>query len=208
MVRSRPTPRRTQQRSSSYASQPLRDFSSQSMPRSPQRIGSTGNTVRRIPKSLVSQSVSRSVSRSPVPTPLKLLKGRSLRSPLKAMPDRTPLPVWLRALKKIENLSVMVALLLVGSAVVTYGWAVYSQQLWGKNYNRLDTLRRDERQLLKGSELMKNDIARRTDPKQYGLVPRNSDHMVVIPSAPLRPPLPTRNMGPDRNAKPITPIGY
>lgn len=124
------------------------------------------------------------------------------------MPDRTPLPVWLRALKKIENLSVMVALLLVGSAVITYGWAVYSQQLWGKNYNRLDTLRRDERQILKGSELMKNDIARRTDPKQYGLVPRNSDHMVVIPSAPLRPPLPTHNMGPDRNAKPITPIGY
>ncbi len=204
MVRSRPTPRRTQQRSSSYASQPLRDFSSQSMPRSPQRIGSTGNTVRRIPKSFVS----RSVSRSPVPTPLELLKGRSLRSPLKAMPDRTPLPVWLRALKKIENLSVMVALLLVGSAVITYGWAVYSQQLWGKNYNRLDTLRRDERQILKGSELMKNDIARRTDPKQYGLVPRNSDHMVVIPSAPLRPPLPTHNMGPDRNAKPITPIGY
>ena len=119
-----------------------------------------------------------------------------------------PLPVWLRALKKIEKLSIIVALLLVGSAVVTYGWAVYSQQLWGKNYSRLDTLRRNERQLLKGSELMKNDIARRTDPKQYGLVPRNSDHIVVIPSAPLRPAPPTRNIGLDPKAKPITPIGY
>lgn len=124
------------------------------------------------------------------------------------MPDRMPLPAWLRTLKKIEKLSVIVALLLVGSAVVTYGWAVYSQQLWGKNYSRLDTLRRDERQLLKGSELMKNDIARRTDPKQYGLVPRNSDHIVVIPPAPLRPAPPNRNTGPDPKAKPITPIGY
>lgn len=124
------------------------------------------------------------------------------------MPNRMLLPVWLRALKKIEKLSIIVALLLVGSAVITYGWAIYSQQLWGKNYSRLDTLRRDERQLLKGSELMKNDIARRTDPKQYGLVPRNSDHMVVIPSAPLRPAPPTRNMLLDPKAKPITPIGY
>jgi hypothetical protein len=124
------------------------------------------------------------------------------------MPDRMPLPVWLRTLKKIENLSVVVALLLVGSAVVTYGWAVYSQQLWGKNYSRLNILRRDERQLLKGSELMKNDIARRTDPKQYGLVPRNSEHIVVIPASPLRPAIPTRNTGLDSKAKPIMPIGY
>lgn len=199
MVRSpsRPTPRRTQQRSSSNASKPLRDFPSQSMSRSPRSIGNTGNTVRRIPELIV--------PRSPVPTPLK---GRSQRSSLKAMPNRIPLPVWLRALKKIEKLSVIVALLLVGSAVVTYGWAIYSQQLWGKNYSRLDILRRDERQLLKGSELMKNDIARRTDPKQYGLVPRNSDHIVVIPPAPLQPAPSPRNMLPDPKAKPITPIGY
>ena len=199
MVRSssRPTPRRAQQRSSSNASQPLSDFPSRSMSRSPRSIGNNGNPVRRIPEFVV--------PRSSAPTPLK---GRSLRSSLKAMPNRMPLPVWLRALKKIEKISITVTLLLVGSAVVTYGWAVYSQQLWGKNYSRLDTLRRNERQLLKGSELMKNDIARRTDPKQYGLVPRNSDHIVVIPSAPLRPAPPTRNMGPDPKAKLIAPIGY
>ncbi len=199
MVRSssRPTPRRTQQRSSSNASQPLRDFPSRSMSRSPRSIGNTGNPVRCIPEFVV--------LRSPAPTPLK---GRSLRSSLKAMPNRRPLPVWLRALKKIEKISIIVALLLVGSAVVTYGWTVYSQQLWGKNYSRLETLRRNERQLLNGSELMKNDIARRTDPKQYGLVPRSSDHIVVMPPAPLRPALPTRNLGPDPKAKFITPIGY
>lgn len=119
-----------------------------------------------------------------------------------------PLPVWLRALKKIENLSVLVAFSLVGSAVLTYGWAVYSQQLWGKNYSRLETLRRDERQLLKGSELMKNNIARHNDPKQYGLVPRSSEHIVIMPPAPLRPPLSTGNIGPESKTKPIAPIGY
>jgi hypothetical protein len=196
MVRSasRPTSRRTQ-RSSSDMSQPLRDVPSQSMPRSSQSIG---DQSIRMPRSL----------RSPLPRLSIPLKGRSLRSSLKAMPDRMPLPAWLRTLKKIENLSVGIALFLVGSAVVTYGWAVYSQQLWGKNYSRLDTLRRDERQLLKGSELMKNDIARHSDPKQYGLVPLTPDHIVVIPSAPIRPARSTPNMGPDPKAKPITPIGY
>lgn len=196
MVRSvsRPPARRTQ-RLSSYTSQSLRDVPSQLMPRSPQAIGNASGQMSR-------------PLRSPTPRLSTLLKGRSLRSPLKAMPNRMPLPVWLRALKKVENFSVVVALLLVSSAVVTYGWAVYSQQLWGKNYSRLDTLRRDERQLLKGSELMKNDIARRTDPKRYGLVPLTSDHIVVIPPAPLRPARSTPNMGPDPKAKPITPIGY
>jgi hypothetical protein len=196
MVRSasRPPSRRTQ-RSSSYASQPLRDLTSQSMPRSSQTIGNLSDRM--------SQSL-----RSPTPQLSTPLKGRSLRSALKAMPDRMPLPIWLRALKKIENFSVVVALLLVSSAVVTYGWAVYSQQLWGKNYSRLDTLRRDERQLLKGSELMKNDIARHSNPKQYGLVPLTPDHIVVIPPAPIQPALSIPNMGSDAKAKPITPIGY
>jgi hypothetical protein len=124
------------------------------------------------------------------------------------MPSRMPVPGWLKLLKKVEKISLMVTFGLVGGAVATYGWAVYSQQQWGMNFSNLNTLRRDERQLLKSSELMKNDIARRNDPKQYGLVPRNAEHIVVIPPAPLRSALPTRNPGPDQKAKPITPIGY
>lgn len=139
------------------------------------------------------------------PTPFK---ARKPRTTLRAMPQRMPLPGWLNLLKKTEKISLMLTFALVGGAVVTYGWAVYSQQEWGKNFHQLNLLRRDERQLLKSSELMKNDIARHNDPKQYGLVPRNSDHIVVIPPSPLRSALPTRSPGPDLKAKPITPIGY
>jgi hypothetical protein len=134
--------------------------------------------------------------------------ARNSRTTLQAMPDRMPLPGWLRLLKKTEKISLVVTFGLVTAAVATYGWAVYSQQQWGTNFSHLNTLRRDERQLLKSSELMKNDIARHNDPKQYGLVPRNAEHIVVIPPAPLRSALPTRNSGPDPKAKPITPIGY
>jgi hypothetical protein len=151
---------------------------------------------------LRSSKSAKSVSK-PVP-----FAARNSRTTLQAMPDRMPLPRWLQLLKKTEKISLVVAFGLVSAAVGTYGWAVYSQQQWGTNFNHLNTLRRDERQLLKSSELMKNDIARHNDPKQYGLVPRNAEHIVVIPPAPLRSALPTRNSGPDPKAKPITPIGY
>jgi hypothetical protein len=155
-----------------------------------------------------STSPSRGSSIGPRPSSEKPFKARDSKTTLRAMPSQMPVPGWLRLLKKTEKASLVLALGLVTSAVATYGWAVYSQHQWGKSFNHLNTLRRDERQFLKSTELMKNDIARHNDPKQYGLVPRNSDHIVVIPPAPLRPALPTRNTGPDPKAKPITPIGY
>lgn len=144
----------------------------------------------------------------PNPTKATPFPARNSRTTLQAMPDRMPLPGWLKLLKKAEKLSLILAFGLVSAAVAIYGWAVYSQQQWGASFSHLNTLRRDERQLLKSSELMKNDIARHNDPKQYGLVPRNAEHIVVIPPAPLRSALPARNSGPDPKAKPITPIGY
>ncbi len=143
--------------------------------------------------------------RSATPRPFP---ARNSRTILQAMPDRVALPGWLRWMKKAEKVSLIVTFGLVSAAVATYGWAVYSQQQWGTSFSHLNTLRRDERQLLKSSELMKNDIARHNDPKQYGLVPRNAEHIVVIPPAPLRNTLSARNPGPDPKAKPITPIGY
>jgi hypothetical protein len=111
-------------------------------------------------------------------------------------------------MKQTERLSLVVAGILASGAIVTYGWAMYSQQQWGQEYRQLEKLRRNERQLTTNGEMMKNNIARTSDPKQYGLVPRSAAHIVVLPPAPARPPLPMRATGPDPNTKPITPIGY
>ena len=111
-------------------------------------------------------------------------------------------------MKQAERWSLLVAAVFASGAIVTYGWAMYSQQQWGQEYRQLEKLRRNERQLTTNGEMMKNNIARTTDPKQYGLVPRSADHIVVVPPAPPRPPLPMRPTGPDSNTKPILPIGY
>ncbi len=142
-------------------------------------------------------------------SPIRPLQARSrANSGLKPLPNQLPVPQWLQVLKQVERVSLMLAGALAGGAIVTYGWAMYSQQQWGTEYRRLDQLRRNERQLTTNGELMKNNIARSSDPKHYGLVPRSAEHIVVIPPASLRAPLPMRAPGPDPQAKPITPVGY
>jgi hypothetical protein len=134
--------------------------------------------------------------------------SRGPKTRLQPLPDRLPVPQWLQVLKQTERVSLILAGVLAVGAIATYGWSMYSQQQWGKEYRRLDQLRRNERQLTTNGELMKNNIARTSDPKQYGLVPRSADHIVVLQPAPPRAPLPMRAPGPDPNTKPITPIGY
>ena len=136
------------------------------------------------------------------------LKARSHNSSVKPLPSAMPMPAWLKLLKKTEQASLMLTSLFVTGAVFTYGWSMYSQQQWGKEYQRLDHLRLNERQLSTSSEWIKNDIARKNDPKSHGLVPRTRDSIVVIPPAPIRPPLPMRTPGSDAMKKNITPVGY
>ena len=150
-----------------------------------------------------SSSRARSSAVSAVP-----LQSRSRDARLQPLPNRVPVPQWLQLMKQTERLSLVVASVLASGAIVTYGWAMYSQQQWGQEYRQLEKLRRNERQLTTNGEMMKNNIARTSDPKQYGLVPRSSAHIVVMPPAPPRPPLPMRATGPDSNTKPIMPIGY
>jgi hypothetical protein len=173
----------------------------------------TGDRIgdRTVTRSLV-PSNSRGVTPQFPPAPYRSavtpLPARGPKTRLKPLPNRLPIPQWLQILKKTERVSLILAGVLAVGALATYGWSMYSQQQWGKEYRRLDQLRRNERQLTTHGELMKNNIARTSDPKQYGLVPRSTDHIVVISPASPRPPLPMRAPGPDANAKPITPIGY
>ena len=150
---------------------------------------------------------SRGRSNAAVKAPLPP-KSRSRDARLQPLPNRASVPQWLQLMKQAERWSLLVAAVFASGAIVTYGWAMYSQQQWGQEYRQLEKLRRNERQLTTNGEMMKNNIARTTDPKQYGLVPRSAANIVVMPPAPPRPPLPMRPTGPDSNTKPILPIGY
>jgi hypothetical protein len=91
-----------------------------------------------------------------------------------------------------------------------YGWSISSQQFWGQEYHRLEQLRRDERQLVAGTEMLKNNIAQQANAKPDGLVPQGSDNVVFLSPAPDRP-LPTVRQSSSPASQPPdarTPLGY
>jgi hypothetical protein len=95
-------------------------------------------------------------------------------------------PDWLRQLLQIQR-GVWLGTIAVSSlALLVYSWSVYSQQQWGLAYQRLEQLRRSERQLVAGSEIMKNDIAQQIDPVDLGLAPQRPDNVIFLQPAAVK----------------------
>jgi hypothetical protein len=130
----------------------------------------------------------------------------AVRPTVKALPNRPLLPSWLRSLLKLQKTSLGLAVVLATATVGAYGWSVYSQQLWGKEYSRLQQLRHQERQLTASSEMLKHDIAKHVNASQLGLVPQSAEQVVFLKSAPERQPAPSRETAPVQ--PPAAPLGY
>jgi hypothetical protein len=90
------------------------------------------------------------------------------------------LPSWLQSLMQVQRGIWVGTIVLSTVALGTYGWSVYSQQQWGMAYNQLQRLQRNERQLISGNEMMKNQIAQQVDPKALGLAPQKADDVIFI----------------------------
>jgi hypothetical protein len=117
-------------------------------------------------------------------TPLAPGRNRAKLRPLILTGDY---PDWLRQLLQIQR-GVWLGTIAVSSlAMVVYSWSVYSQQQWGQAYQRLDQLRRSERQLVAGSEMMKNDIAQQIDPADLGLAPQRPDNVIFLQPSAAKP---------------------
>jgi hypothetical protein len=201
------TPKLAPPSANARRSKPLPSQSGVGARRSRSRQAQASTAVKTTVKATGKTTANRTIAQ-PLPLRSIPLQARNRATRLQPLPNQLPVPQWLQLLKQAERVSLILAGVLAGGAIVTYGWAMYSQQQWGNEYRRLDQLRRNERQLTTNGELMKNNIARTSDPKHYGLVPRGADHIVVIPPSSPRAPLPMRAPGPDPHAKPITPVGY
>jgi hypothetical protein len=121
---------------------------------------------------------------------------------------RRDLPGWLRSLMQIQHGVWVGTVALSAIALGTYGWSVYSQQQWGMAYSQLQRLQRNERQLISGNELMKNQIAQEVDPKSLGLAPQKANDVIFIkPEAnPAQPTAPRPD--PAAPVVPNQPLGY
>jgi hypothetical protein len=114
------------------------------------------------------------------PRSRKSRPDRTLRGKLQPLVLPSHLPSWLQSLMQVQRSVLVGTIVLSTVALGTYGWSVYSQQQWGMAYNQLQRLQRNERQLISGNEMMKNQIAQQVDPKTLGLAPQKADDVIFI----------------------------
>ncbi|WP_052128553.1 hypothetical protein [Neosynechococcus sphagnicola] len=98
-----------------------------------------------------------------------------------------PLPLGLRLLGEIQQGSTMGLLLIVIAVLGVYGWSVYSQRLWSQQFEHLQTLQRQERQLTAANEALKNQMAEMALRPSAGLIPPSPTKTIFLKPLPTRP---------------------
>lgn len=103
------------------------------------------------------------------------------------LPTTPPLPAWLQRLITLQRGSAIAASVLMALSLTTYGWTVYTQQLWGQEYRKLEGLQRRERQMIAADEGLKDQIARDAEQPEAGLVMPNPTTTILLQPAAARP---------------------
>jgi hypothetical protein len=122
------------------------------------------------------------------------------------VPPADTTPLWLLRLHSTHRNSSILAFVLVTITLVVYGWTVYSQQIWGQSYRRLQNLQRHERQLMTTTEVLKNKMAQEAEKEPSQLVSPTPSRMIFLSPAPVTP-------NPEPNSieihqQSVNPIGY
>lgn len=118
--------------------------------------------------------------------PLVRVSVLPVQPTVRKLPPAPPLPNWLRLLMQAQRGSLIVTFALIVTTLVVYGGTVYMQQLWSKEYRKLKTMQRSERQMLAASEVLKNQIIQQAESPSSGLVAKTPQHTLVLESAPIR----------------------
>ncbi|WP_009632785.1 hypothetical protein [Synechocystis sp. PCC 7509] len=134
-----------------------------SKPKSPGRTQTTGNRSDRQVTTIKPRSRS-------VPTSLK----------------SRPVPIWFLRLRFWQRRSSLITLMLIGGTLLTYSFTVYLQQQWAREFRKLESLQRHERQLTTTNEVLKNQLATQAEQPSTGLVPPNpADAIILKTSSPI-----------------------
>lgn len=99
-------------------------------------------------------------------------------------------PRWLNKLLRTQRASTVVTTGLVTLSFVMYGWTVYIQHLWRGEFDRMQALERQERQLTAASETLRQHLANQAERPDSGLVLPTPESAIFLPApapAPAQP---------------------
>ncbi|PSB23567.1 hypothetical protein [Stenomitos frigidus] len=173
-----------------------------SAPRSRQPTSNRRSPLYPVP----AQPAVRTVSKRSRP-PLKAV-APTAGTAVRRLPSSRSLPLWLRLLIQAQRGSLVIAFILVTATLIVYGSTVYTQQLWSKEYRKLKTLQRNEREMIATNEGLKNQLALQADQPGSGLVPQTPDNTIFLQPAPQRPALAAPPSVLKAEVAPNTPLGY
>ncbi|WP_414565681.1 MULTISPECIES: hypothetical protein [unclassified Anabaena] len=100
------------------------------------------------------------------------------------VPNSGAAPFWLLRLYTSHRYSSIVAFLLVNATLVVYGLTVYSQDLWGQGYRKLQDFQLYERQLTTTNATLKNQMAEEAEKQTSGLVSPTPARTLFLPTSP------------------------
>lgn len=96
------------------------------------------------------------------------------------LPNKKILPVQLQILLFLQKSSFGLALVLIASSIAVYVSNVRIPQLWSKEYNNLETLQRQERELIAINESLKHEIAQQAQKKNNKLVSLSVNNAIFV----------------------------
>ncbi|MGB3755015.1 MAG: hypothetical protein WBA07_01390 [Rivularia sp. (in: cyanobacteria)] len=169
---------------------------------------------RRSTPSFLTKNSSSIASSTPQPGKVKPQRVNNQNSSLRdrkaipVMPDGSKVPVWLMRWNRLHRHSAALTFLLVSATLVVYGWTVYSQHLWSSSYKQLQELQRDERQLTKHDEALKNRMAQEAEKPHSGLVsPTPANTIFLEETAPSSSPEVDKEFN-NSLSQPSSAVGY
>ena len=122
---------------------------------------------------------------SPAPqvNPQRVNKNRRSRNhkAIPVMPDGSKVPMWLMRWNSLHRHTSIATFVLVSATLVVYGLTVYSQHLWSSSYKKLQDLQRDERQLTKHDQTLKNQMAQEAENPLSGLISPTPANTIFLP---------------------------
>jgi hypothetical protein len=138
-------------------------------------------------------------------TPASRNKVKSLKA------KKVQLPTAVILLLVAEKMMSWVALGTLAASLGFYAWTVYLPKLWSKEYKKLETLQRHERQILATNASLKQQLAQQAEKPETGLANPQPSQSIFIRSVAEKPSqrLPSPKIDKKPPAPPVSePMGY
>ncbi|BAU45053.1 hypothetical protein [Leptolyngbya sp. O-77] len=110
-------------------------------------------------------------------------------------------PRWLNQLLRTQRASTVITTGLVTLSFAMYGWTVYIQHLWRGEFDRMQALERQERQLTAASETLRQHLANQAERPDSGLILPTPESAIFLPA-----PSPTPAQSPVQSPAPETAV--